>query len=82
MPKPLEAFHPGEFFLEELDAREMACIEFARLSGLSEDYLRGLIVGRESVTEVFAEECRRIWGQNPKTWLRLQQSYDLYAAKS
>lgn len=76
------ACHPGEYLLEELDAREMTVSELADVLGRSKQSLRGLLAGKSSISVATALSLEALWGISAETWLNLQQSYDLTVARA
>ncbi len=74
---PAEAFHPGEFLAEELEARGWSVVEFARLSRIPVKQISEIVSGRRSVGIRASMALSAAFdGMRPDYWYRLQESYD------
>ena len=73
---PAEAFPPGEFVDEELEARGWSRDDFARAAGLPRSVVDGLIDDRAALDAAAAAGVARAFGQTAQTWLNLQAQYD------
>ena len=74
--------HPGEylaqFVLPELGVSKTA---FAKHMGISRQMLMNILAGKRGVTPQMAVRLGRSLGNDPRFWLNLQQSYDLWHAE-
>nr|DAQ56594.1 MAG TPA: Plasmid maintenance system antidote protein [Caudoviricetes sp.] len=70
-------FHPGEFLLDELEARNRSQSFFAELIGKTRQEVNHLITGRRSVNAERALRISAALGTEPQFWLNLQNSYDI-----
>jgi len=73
---PAEAFHPGEFIKEELEARGWSVHLLAEYTGLTSAALEELIAGRVPVTPSIARCLGDAFGTGQIYWLNLQRAWD------
>lgn len=74
----LGPIHPGEILLEDiLPASGLTKTAFAQRLGVTRLTLHNVLVGKSSVSTVFALKLARLLGTSPQMWLNLQQAYDL-----
>ncbi len=71
-----EAFHPGVYITEEVDARgwQLSCLEHA--SGVCRWVLDQIMNGHGGVTEAVADGLAKAFGVDAKTWMNMQTMYD------
>ncbi|MEO5705798.1 MAG: HigA family addiction module antitoxin [Alteraurantiacibacter sp.] len=70
--------HPGEVLREDvLPASGLTKTAFAARLGITRLTLHNVLVGKSSVSTVFALKLSRLLGTSPQLWLNLQQAYDL-----
>jgi len=74
---PAIAIHPGEYLIDQLDARELKQREFANEVGMAYSQLNEIIKGKRSITAEFAMTLEAILGIDKRYWLNLQMNYDL-----
>ncbi|MCA0438738.1 MAG: HigA family addiction module antidote protein [Austwickia sp.] len=74
------AFPPGNFLLEELDARGWSQADFAEVLGRPTQLVSGIILGKKAVTTETATQIGAALGTGADLWLNLQSSYDLWLA--
>ena len=77
---PCEAFHPGEYIREEIEARGWSKSDLAAKSGLDLEYIDGLLAETKSITLLSAHRISQAFGTAPSTWLNLQSAYDRAAS--
>lgn len=70
-------FHPGEFLLDELEARNRSQSFFADLIGKTRQEVNHLITGRRNINAERALRISAALGTEPQFWLNLQNSYDI-----
>ena len=76
MPTPAEAFPPGEYLQDELDARGWSIEDLAERIGWPTEGLRAVAEGRRRVSKLVAKALAEAFGTHAQTWLNLQASYD------
>lgn len=79
---PGVAIHPGEYIVEEIEARETSQRELARRTGVSVRAISMVVNGKRPVTVELALALEREWGVSAETWLNLQLSYDRSLAQA
>jgi addiction module HigA family antidote len=75
------AFHPGEFLLEELEARELKKSDFAKSINLLPGNLSELFKGKRHINARLAVKIEKVLGVSAEYWLGLQTAYDLNVAR-
>lgn len=76
--RPAEAFPPGEYLADELEARGWKQNEFAEIIRRPVKVVNEIIAGKKSITPDTAYELAAALGSSPQYWLNLQSSYDLW----
>lgn len=79
--KAAEVFLPGEFILEELEARNWSQAELAEIMGRFPIEISGIISGKKAITPGIAKELAEAFGTSAQLWLNLESSYRLSRAK-
>ncbi|MFA6256050.1 MAG: HigA family addiction module antitoxin [Candidatus Absconditabacterales bacterium] len=74
---PIKDFHPGAYLLEELQARNISQVTFAKVIGKNPVEVNSLINGKRNITPERAVLISAALGTQPYVWTNLQQSYDL-----
>lgn len=69
--------HPGEFLLDELQARGRSQSFFSDLIGKTRQEVNQLITGRRNVNAERALRVSAALGTDPQFWLNLQNSFDI-----
>lgn len=77
---PAEAFPPGEFLREELEARGWSQIELAEILGKSERLVSEIISGKRAVTPNTAIGLAAAFGTSAQYWMNLETNYQLSKA--
>ena len=80
--RPAEAFPPGEYLRDELEARGWTQSQFARILGRPLQLVNGIINGRKRITERTAMEVGAALGTGARVWLNLENTYRLWKAKA
>ena len=75
--KDLIAFHPGQYLGELIEDYEMTQKEFAENLGVSPKTISKLVKGEESISNEIAQELEKFTNISMKTWLNLQNAYDV-----
>jgi len=75
---PAEAFPPGEFLREELEAREWSQMDLAEILGVSHRLVNEIVVGKRAVTPETAMGLAAALDTSAQLWLNLEASYQLY----
>ena len=74
---PAEAFLPGEFLAEELEARGWTQTEFAEILGRPYRLVNEIIAGKRGITPETARGLAAALGTSAELWLNLEASYQL-----
>lgn len=72
-----EAFPPGEYIREELEARGWTQVDLANILGWWPKDVYGLIVGSRSITPETAGLLAEAFGTSAELWMNLETSYQL-----
>jgi len=70
-----DAFPPGEFIHDELEARGWEPHELAERMGQLERVVSELIASTQSVTEEIAKQLSAAFGTSAELWLNLEATY-------
>ncbi len=74
---PAEAFPPGEYLQDELDARGLSLAEFAVAIGRDPENLNRLLHGKAQLTADIALQLEETLGLDAQYWLNLESTYRL-----
>lgn len=77
---PAEAFAPGEFLADELEARGWSQIELAEILGRPPRLVNEIIAGKRAITPETAMGLSAAFGTSPHYWMNLETSYQLSKA--
>ena len=80
--QPADAFPPGDFLKEELQAREWTYEDFAKIIGRNPRTVSDLVCGKRSVTPETAQCLSAALGTTAQFWLNLESSYRLWLSRS
>ncbi len=80
--RPAEAFPPGEYLADELEARGWKQNEFAEIIRRPVKVVNEIILGKKSITPDTAYELPAALGTSPEYWLNLQSYYDLWLTEA
>lgn len=73
-----EAFPPGEFIKEELDARGWTQEDLAEIMGRQSSIISGLINGKRAVSSDIASDLAAAFGTTAQFWMNLEAAYQLF----
>jgi HTH-type transcriptional regulator/antitoxin HigA len=77
----IEAFHPGEFLQEEIEARDILKKDIAKALDILPQHLSEIFAGKRNISARLAVKLEKILGISSHYWLGLQMEYDLFIAK-
>lgn len=75
--KDLIAFYPGQYIGELIEDYNMTQKEFAEKLGVSSKTISQLVKGEESISNEIAQKLEKFTNISMKTWLNLQNAYDV-----
>lgn len=75
---PVEAFPPGEFIKDELDARGWEQRDLAKIMDRPERLVSELIAGKRTITAETAQQLGQAFGTGAQLWLNLESAYQLH----
>ena len=78
---PGDVFHPGEFLLDELKARNLKQGILAKEIGMSKSEMSLIINGKRNINVHTAVMLEKTLGIDAETWLGLQIRYDIFKIK-
>jgi len=73
-----EAFPPGEFIKEELEAREWTQQTLADIMGRQTSVISALVNGKRAISVDIANELSHAFGTSADYWMNLEKSYQQY----
>ena len=79
--KDLITFHPGQYIGELIKDYQMTQKEFADKLGISPKMIRKLVKGEQSISNEIAQKLEKLTNISMKTWLNLQNAYDVKMTK-
>ena len=79
--KDLIAFHPGQYIGELIEDYQMTQKEFAEKLGVSPKTVSKLVNGEQSISNEIAQKLEKLTNISMKTWLNLQNAYDVKMAE-
>lgn len=79
--KDLIAFHPGQYVSELIEDYNVTQKEFAERLGVSENTVSKIVNAEESISKETAHKLANLSGVSMKTWLNLQNAYDVRVAE-
>lgn len=74
----VEAFPPGDFLAEELEARHWSQGDFAQIIGRPAQFVSEIVSGKKEITRESAAQIGTALGTGPEYWLNLQNAYLLW----
>ena len=78
--KIAEAFPPGDFMKEELEARGWSQLELAEIIGCHPKVVNDLILGRREISPQIAKALAQAFDTSAEYWANLESSYQLWRA--
>jgi HTH-type transcriptional regulator/antitoxin HigA len=79
---PAEAFPPGEFLREELEARGWTQLDLAEILGVTPGHINNLISGKVSITPEMAKALGTAFDVDPQYWMNLESIYQLWRVRT
>jgi HTH-type transcriptional regulator/antitoxin HigA len=73
-----EAFPPGDFIKEELEARGWTQGDLARIMGRQDSVVSAIINGKRAISTQIADELGSSFGTSAELWMNLETSYRLF----
>jgi len=77
----IEAFHPGEFLLEEIEERNILKKDAAQALDILPNNLSLLFAGKRNISAQLAIKIGKFLGTSAEYWYGMQTAYDLQIAK-
>ena len=77
----IEAFHPGEFLLEEIQERGMLKKDVAKELEILPHHLSDIFAGKRNISAKLAIKLEKLLDVSAQYWAGLQLSYDLHQAR-
>ena len=77
----IEAFHPGEFLLEEIEERNLLKKDVAKALDILPHHLSEIFAGKRNISAKMAVKLEKLLGISAHYWFGLQMEFDLYTAK-
>ena len=79
--KIAEAFPPGDFLKEELEARNWSQVELAEIIGRQPYVVNELIMGKRPITPEIAKALGEAFGTSAQYWMNLESIYQLWRTR-
>src|SRR5512137_1421295 len=79
---PAEVFPPGDFLLEELEARGWSQADLAGILGRSRAAVNEIVTGRRRISPDTAKGLAEAFGTSAELWLNLETTYQLWWIRS
>jgi HTH-type transcriptional regulator/antitoxin HigA len=73
-----EAFPPGEFIKEELEARGWTQEDFAEILGRQPSVVSAIVNGKRAISLDVAKDLAAAFGTSPDVWMNLETSYQTF----
>lgn len=77
-----EAFPPGDYIREELEAREWTQLDLAAIVDRPANVVSDIITGRRPISPEIANLLGKAFGTSAQLWMNLQTAFDLAVAES
>lgn len=78
---PGELIHPGEYLLDELEAKEISQKDFAKIIGMQTSQLNEIINGKRAINAETALLFEKALDISAEYWMNVQKNYELDSAK-
>ena len=72
----VQAFHPGQFLLEEIESRQIQKKDFANLIEISPSNLNLIFAGKKDITSTLAVKIGKVLGTSSELWFNMQSSFN------
>ncbi|MBX7204124.1 MAG: HigA family addiction module antidote protein [Bacteroidia bacterium] len=76
-----DVFLPGEYIVDEMEARGMKQVQLAEKLGLSKSEVNLIIHGKRGITVPIAIKLERIFDIDAEYWMSLQIKYEIEILK-
>jgi HTH-type transcriptional regulator/antitoxin HigA len=76
----IEVFHPGEFLLDEIEARQIQKKDFAAEIGIFPNNLSLIFAGKRDISASLAIKIGKALGMSGELWYNLQSAYTFQQA--
>ena len=76
-----EAFHPGEFLLEEITEHGLLKKDVAKELGILPNHLSDVFAGKRNISARLAVKLEKLLDVSAQYWAGLQLAYDLHQAR-
>lgn len=73
-----EAFPPGEFLKDELEAREWTQDMLSEITGIPAPVISNIIKGKRAISPEIASQLSAAFGTTAQYWMNLETSYQLW----
>jgi HTH-type transcriptional regulator/antitoxin HigA len=80
-PIPPQAFPPGEFIKDELEARGLSQEDFAQIIGRPVSTVSKLINGKKEITPETARAIGAAFGTSAEVWMNLESAYRVWMSQ-
>ena len=77
----IKAYHPGEFLLEEIEAREILKKDVAQALNILPNNLSLIFAGKRNISAQLALKIGKFLGTSAEYWYSMQNAYDLQLAR-
>jgi len=77
----IQAFHPGEFLLEEIEERGILKKDLAQALEISPNNLSLLFAGKRNISVQLALKIGKLLGTSAEYWHGMQTAFDLQKAR-
>ena len=77
----IQAFHPGIFLLEEVEARELLKKDLAKELNVLPNNLSQIFTGKRNISINLAIKLEKVLNISAEYWIGLQTAYDLQEAR-
>ena len=74
---PAEAFHPGEFLRDEMEARGWTQTEFAEMIRRPPRLVNEIIAGKRAISPETARDFSEAFGTSAQLWMNLETAWQL-----
>lgn len=80
--RPAEVFPPGEYLLDELNARNWSQVEFAEIIGRDKALVNQIIKGKRGINPDTAKAIGAALGTSAELWMNLESAYNLWKTQA
>ena len=79
---PAQAFPPGDYIRDELDARGWTQQDLAEIIGRSLVSVNGIITGKQAITPDTAKALAEAFGTSAELWMNLESAHQLHRVRN